>query len=87
LSQHSFHPEEESTAVSYQAKREFVERLLARLKPEERRVITLLHLEERSVEQVSQLTGWPVSSVKVKAFRARNKMRKLWKGMFKGEEP
>ena len=87
LSQHSAQPEEESATGSAQAKREFVERIMARLKPEERRVITLLHLEERSVEQVSQLTGWPASSVKVKAFRARKKMRRLWKGMFKGEEP
>ena len=63
--------------------RELVEAMLARLKPEERMVITLLHLEERSVKEVSQLTGWSVSLVKVRAFRARNRMRGLWREMFK----
>jgi RNA polymerase sigma-70 factor (ECF subfamily) len=58
---------------------ELVEALLARLKPDERLVITLLHLEERTVKQISHLTGWSVSLVKVRAFRARHKMRGLWR--------
>ena len=57
---------------------EVVEALLARLKPEERLVITLLHLEERTVREISEMTGWSVSLVKVRAFRARHKMRGLW---------
>jgi RNA polymerase sigma-70 factor (ECF subfamily) len=57
---------------------ELLSRLLNGLKAEERLVITLLHLEERSTQEISALTGWSVSLVKVKAFRARNKMRKLW---------
>jgi RNA polymerase sigma-70 factor (ECF subfamily) len=62
--------------------RELVEALLARLKPAERLVVTLLHLEERSVKEVSQLTGWSISLVKVRAFRARHRMRELWREMF-----
>jgi RNA polymerase sigma-70 factor (ECF subfamily) len=62
--------------------RELVEALLARLKPAERMVVTLLHLEERSVKEVSQLTGWSISLVKVRAFRARHRMRELWREMF-----
>ncbi len=62
--------------------RELVESLLARLRPEERLVITLLHLEERSVKEVSRITGWSISLVKVRAFRARNRMRGLWREMF-----
>ena len=65
--------------------RELVEKLLARLKPDQRLVVTLLHLEERSVDEVSRLTGWSSSLVKVKAFRARLKMRKLWKTLLKEE--
>jgi RNA polymerase sigma factor (sigma-70 family) len=64
-----------------QAARELVEKLLHRLKPADRLVITLLHLEERSVQEVSELTGWSASRVKVTAFRARHKMHKLWKTM------
>lgn len=61
--------------------REVMGKILARLTPDERRVITLLHLEERSTKEISQLTGWSVSGVKVKAFRARQKMRQLWQTM------
>jgi RNA polymerase sigma factor (sigma-70 family) len=63
--------------------RELVERLLAPLRPDDRLVITLLHLEERSVKEVSRMTGWTVSLVKVKAFRARRKMRGLWQTLVK----
>lgn len=58
--------------------REVMGKILARLTADERRVITLLHLEERSTKEISRLTGWSVSGVKVKAFRARQKMRQLW---------
>jgi RNA polymerase sigma-70 factor (ECF subfamily) len=71
-------PDEQSAMA-----RELVEAMLARLRPEERMVITLLHLEERSVKEVSQMTGWSGSLVKVRAFRARNRMRGLWREMFK----
>ncbi|HEY4281433.1 MAG TPA: sigma-70 family RNA polymerase sigma factor [Chthoniobacterales bacterium] len=51
--------------------------LLRQLSPEDRLVVTLLHLEEKSVDQVAALTGWSRSSVKVRAFRARGKMKKM----------
>lgn len=78
-STHDALPEDQSAVA-----RELVEALLARLKPAERLVIRLLHLEERSVKEVSLLTGWSVSLVKVRAFRARNRMRGLWRDMFMG---
>ena len=58
------------------AARELVERLLAMLSPPARLVITLLEIEERSVKEISRLTGWSVPLVKVRAFRARAEMRK-----------
>ncbi len=58
---------------------ELLSKLLAGLKPEERFIVTQLHLEEKTTQQIRQGTGWSVSRIKVKAFRARNKMRKLWK--------
>lgn len=67
------------------AAREVVDKLLGRLKPEERLVVTLLHLEEKSVEDISQVTGWSISAVKVKAFRARHKMHKLWQNLLHSE--
>jgi RNA polymerase sigma-70 factor, ECF subfamily len=50
---------------------------LAQLSPKERLVITLLELEERSVLEIADLTGWSVANVKVRAFRARGALRKL----------
>jgi RNA polymerase sigma-70 factor (ECF subfamily) len=69
---------EELSLDQSQDARELVKALLARLKPDERLVITMLHLDERSVGEIARLTGWSISRVKVKAFRARLKMRKLW---------
>ena len=60
------------------AAREMVEKLLAQLAPSDRLVLTLLHLEGRSVEEVRQITGWNVPLIKVRAFRARRKLRKCF---------
>lgn len=50
---------------------------LAQLSAKERLVITLLELEDRSVQEVAGLTGWSSANVKVRAFRARASLRKL----------
>ena len=59
-----------------EAARQLVERLLAMLSPPARLVITLLEIEDRSLKEISDLTGWSVPLVKVRAFRARAEMRK-----------
>ena len=48
----------------------------SQLSPAARLVITLLEIEERSVKEITGLTGWSVPLVKVRAFRARAEMRK-----------
>ena len=62
---------------------ELVEKLLSQLPPDDRLVITLLDLQERSVKEIAALTGWSVPLVKVRAFRARAEMRKLLAKMTK----
>ncbi len=57
--------------------REIVAKLLAELSPEDRLVLSLLDLEQRSVKEISALTGMNSTLVKVRAFRARRKLRKL----------
>jgi len=52
--------------------------LLDELPPRDRLVITLLHIEERSVAETAELIGWSQVMVKVQAFRARKKLRVLW---------
>ena len=58
------------------AARDLVEKLLERLKPNDRLLMKLLHLEGRSIEDIRQLTGWNISMIKVRAFRARQKLKK-----------
>ena len=58
------------------ASRQLVEHLMNALKPAERLVIDLLYLQQRSVSEIQQVTGWSGALVKVRAFRARQKMKK-----------
>jgi RNA polymerase sigma-70 factor, ECF subfamily len=57
------------------ASRQLVEHLLGLLKPAERLAIDLLYLQGRSVEEIRKITGWSVALIKVRAFRARQKMK------------
>jgi RNA polymerase sigma factor (sigma-70 family) len=64
----------ESLQQSPDESRELLERLLLILKPDERLVVRWLYLEEKSVAEICDLTGWKPSKTKVKAFRARQKL-------------
>jgi RNA polymerase sigma-70 factor (ECF subfamily) len=68
-------PETESETT--EAAKALVKRVLDRLSPQARMVITLLEIEDRSVKEIARLTGWSVPLVKVRAFRARAEMRKI----------
>jgi RNA polymerase sigma factor (sigma-70 family) len=57
--------------------REVIEQLLSQLPPDDRLVISLMDLQEKTVREVSEMTGWSGTLVKVRAFRARRKLRKL----------
>jgi RNA polymerase sigma-70 factor (ECF subfamily) len=60
------------------AARELVHKLLDQLKPDDRLVIQLLDLEQKTIAEISALTGWNQTLVKVRAFRARRKLQKLF---------
>ena len=51
-----------------------LDKLISTLNPREQIVIRLLDLEERSVREISELTGWGSSKIKVTAMRARRKL-------------
>jgi RNA polymerase sigma-70 factor (ECF subfamily) len=57
------------------ASRQLVEHLLEHLKPAERLVIDLMYLQGRSVNEIKTATGWSAPLVKVRAFRARQKLK------------
>ena len=59
------------------AARTLVAKVLEKLSPPARLIITLLEIEDRSVKEIAELTGWSVPLVKVRAFRARAEMKKI----------
>jgi len=63
---------------------EVVQQLLECLNEKDRLVITLMDLEEKSVKETAALTGWSESNVKVRAHRARHKMRDIYEKRMKG---
>lgn len=64
-------------AESIASMRALLDRLISSLHPREQIVIRLLDLEENSVQDVCELTGWGASKIKVTAMRARKKLRTL----------
>jgi RNA polymerase sigma-70 factor (ECF subfamily) len=57
--------------------RDLAVKLLARLSPDDRMVLTLLDVEGFSVAEIAELTNWSVSKVKVRAHRARAHLRRV----------
>jgi RNA polymerase sigma-70 factor (ECF subfamily) len=56
--------------------RELVDLLLEPLSPEDRLLMRLLELEDRSVEEIRRMTGWSSATIRVRAFRARRRLNK-----------
>ncbi len=63
------------------AARDLIQRLLEQLPADARLIIQLLEIEERSIKEISELTGWSIPLVKVRAFRARARMKKCLEKM------
>jgi len=59
------------------AAKTLIDKVLERMSAPNRLIITLLEIEDRSVKEVAALTGWSVTLVKVRAFRARAEMRRI----------
>jgi RNA polymerase sigma factor (sigma-70 family) len=56
--------------------RDLVDKLLSILPAEERSLILMVDLEGRSLEEISQTTGWGISKIKMRLFRIRGQLRK-----------
>jgi len=72
-----FRAQPETASEDAEAAKLLVERVMEKLSPQARLIITLLEIEDRSVKEIAALTGWSVPLVKVRAFRARAEMRKI----------
>jgi RNA polymerase sigma-70 factor, ECF subfamily len=54
---------------------DLADRLLAVLPPEDQQALLMIDGEDASIREVAEATGWSESKVKVRAFRARRKVR------------
>jgi RNA polymerase sigma-70 factor (ECF subfamily) len=67
------------------AAKELVHKLLDMLNPEDRLVIQYLDLEQKSIAEISALTGWNQTLVKVRAFRARRTLQRFYRELTEKE--
>jgi RNA polymerase sigma-70 factor, ECF subfamily len=63
---------------------ELLDWAMGKLTAEDRMVVELIYLEGLSGKEAADLLGWSVANIKVRAFRSRNKLRKLLKETIKG---
>lgn len=77
--------ENEVAANDAMAAHELVHKLMAQLGPDDQMVLRLLDLEQKSINEIADLTGWNRSLIKVRAFRARRKLQKLFQELQKKE--
>jgi RNA polymerase sigma factor (sigma-70 family) len=59
------------------AARDLVDKILASLSPEDRSLILMVDLEGRSLQEISDSTGWSISKIKMRLFRVRPQLRQL----------
>jgi len=66
------------------AQRDLVVKLLEKLSPEDRSLLLLKEVEGHSVEELAQMTGMNENTIKVKLFRARQKLVKASQRLKRG---
>jgi len=71
------HSEEERSELDPGQAREVLELAFRELSAEERLVLTLQEIEGKSVKEICDVTGWSSVSARVRAFRARAKLKKV----------
>lgn len=59
------------------AARDLVDKILASLSPEDRSLILMVDLEGRSLQEISETTGWSISKIKMRLFRVRPQLRQM----------
>lgn len=65
------------TVASAETAADHLHAVLERLAPRDRLVLTLMYFDDCNVAQIAERTGWSQIMVKVQAFRARGRLRKL----------
>jgi RNA polymerase sigma-70 factor, ECF subfamily len=66
---------------------DLADRLLAVLSPEDQQALLMIDGEQASIKEVAEATGWSESKVKVRAFRARKKIREAMEKLLGSKKP
>ena len=74
LEQRLSDPEQRSVESNLVAA-DLADRVLSVLSPEDQQALLMIDGEQASIKEVAEATGWSESKVKVRAFRARKKVR------------
>jgi RNA polymerase sigma factor (sigma-70 family) len=53
--------------------------LIARLKPELRSVVLFHYYDDLKYDEIAEIIECPIGTVKIRLYRARHELRKLWK--------
>ena len=75
LEQHSTDGFEQPSVENSVVAADLADRLLGVLPPEDQQALMMIDGEDASIKEVAEATGWSESKVKVRAFRARRKLR------------
>ena len=78
--------EQQADREAQASAREWLAAALLRLSPDDRAVITLVELEERSMEDAARRLGCGLSAVKVRAFRARRRLKAILEDLRPGKD-
>ena len=63
--------------LDFKAQQQILGSVIKQLPAEDARIITLFYLAEQSSEEVSIIMGLTISNVKVRLFRARQKLKEI----------
>lgn len=55
-----------------------VRKLVEQLKPELKAVIMMHYYDDLKYEEIAEVLGCPIGTVKIRIFRAKNELKKLW---------
>lgn len=67
-----------TTADEKSDRSDLMQWLLGQLKPDEAMLVTMMYVEQLAVLEIADRLGWGESKVKVKIFRTRKKLKKLF---------
>ena len=60
--------------------------MLGVLSPEDRLALTMIDGDDATIKEVAEMTGWSESKVKVRAFRARRRVREAMEKLIGGKQ-